>query len=505
MTTGLEHRTFNRASLEQQILVVDEIAKRYFSVDDWVFCSKDAKNGDVFLALSMLDAFVSTHTDGKKVKFLASGETHRQIALLYSDHISEVILVPELRDLQAGAILDWNGRNSAEGWGPGHIQLIQPWCFIRGGSKAFALNRLTGISQSFVDLMKVAFRLPFSTAPVLPYLSDQAIHAAADQYGVKRGKTLILFPYAQSFPRDWTRSFEALAQRFLKTQIEVFTSVADGERPITGTKPIYIPFRDLRALVSAAGYMVSVRSGISDILADTTAQGAVIYPSLANKLHWNTRLMGLYSHLEEISFPDEDVPPEVFANTIFDALMMGPEVPRPRELPETSWNTSLRFLDSRSQGFRSSEFITVDRHSCLRVDHASIFGKVILGYGWDVESHGTWSVGRHAILYWQAINHDMTKAKALILEGFALISEESKKLGCKILIDGKLYGSLEWKHGHDANFSLQLLIPNSLRTSGLVEILFSFDNPTSPARHSKGASGDKRPLGVLLKKICIIY
>jgi hypothetical protein len=502
--TGLDDRKFNRASSEHQMLIVDEIAKKYFSNDDWVFCSKDAKNGDVFLALSMLDAFRRTHTDGKKVKFLASGETHRQIALLFPDHISEVIFVPELKGLQAGAIIDWNERNSAEGWGPGHIQLIQPWCFIRGGAKAFGLNRLTGNSRSFVDWMKVALRLPFSTVPVLPSLSDQAIHAAADQYEVERGKTLIIFPYAQSFPRDWTQNFEALAQRFRQEKIEVFTSVADGEQPIIGTKPIYIPFRDLRALVAAAGYMVSVRSGISDILSDTTAQGAVIYPSLSNKLHWNTRLLGLYSHLEEIGFADDDVSPEVFADTIFDKLMLGPEVPRPTELPENSWYKSWSFLNSRSKNFDYDELIELNQQNCLMVDNASIFGKVILGYGWDVESHGSWSVGRHAILYLQAINHDMTKAKALILEGFALISEESKKLGCKILIDGKLYGSWEWKHGQDASFSLQLLIPNSLRTSGLIEVLFSFDNPTSPARHSKGASGDKRPLGIMVKRISII-
>lgn len=84
--------------------------------------------------------------------------------------------------------------------------------------------------------------------------------------GLLKGKTVILIPYAQSaacFPVEfWEKLVSILSEKY-----KLFTNVGKNEKPIKNTSALYLPLNMVPYAVKYAGCAISIRCGLTDVLA----------------------------------------------------------------------------------------------------------------------------------------------------------------------------------------------------------------------------------------------
>lgn len=93
---------------------------------------------------------------------------------------------------------------------------------------------------------------------------------------IKQGKSIILVPYAQSACMLPIEFWEELV-KYLSLQYEVYTNVVGKEQPVAGTKPVYIPLEYVIDVVNYAGTAISIRCGLTDVLALGKCNCQVLY------------------------------------------------------------------------------------------------------------------------------------------------------------------------------------------------------------------------------------
>ncbi|MCR4604883.1 MAG: hypothetical protein K5639_02680 [Eubacterium sp.] len=120
-----------------------------------------------------------------------------------------------------------------------------------------SLQEAAGRHWLFISNLDKAYRTP----AYLEEPEENLIDA-----GLKKGKSVILAPYAQSNTMLSRELWEKLTDCLVEKGYEVFTNVSgDNEEAIKGTKEIFIPIIKLKPYLEYAGYFVSIRSGLCDI------------------------------------------------------------------------------------------------------------------------------------------------------------------------------------------------------------------------------------------------
>ncbi len=96
--------------------------------------------------------------------------------------------------------------------------------------------------------------------------NDQIFKLFADNSFIP-GKTVLLVPNANSMPELCNEFWEKIAEYLKNRGFSVCTSVGSkNEKPIKNTKGVFIRLDDFRAFVKKAGYFLSVRCGLCDLL-----------------------------------------------------------------------------------------------------------------------------------------------------------------------------------------------------------------------------------------------
>jgi hypothetical protein len=195
---------------------------------------------------------------------------------------------------------------------------------LRGGSFYFAhfpgleLMRAVGYDRfHFLDAYRCRLGLPPDstlTAPRPPSDAEriQAQEALAAQ-GLRPGRTVVLCtdarstPYSGPTPEFWQSLAAALEARGLQAVVNA------GPQTIVpaGLKAWGIPLDTFRAIALSAGYIVSVRSGLSDLACDLPCPQCVIYadaPYWAGPLHKGTTFdrYGLATPPHEVVYQPAD-------------------------------------------------------------------------------------------------------------------------------------------------------------------------------------------------------
>lgn len=249
--------------------------------------------GDVALALSWLWAFRCEKHISRLTVLIS--EKLSGLARLYSEDIDE-ILVKEQKELEAlSSFLEADRQvhyNNIIGY---------EWNFI-------SKERQTPVPLTL--LMYKTEHLGISYAAASKHIKGLTggYNWAVDKYKIKKGKSVILIPYARSagmLPFDfWT----AIAADLNKEYV-VYTNVADNEIPVHGTIPINIPLEYMIDIVNYAGHAVSVRCGVADLLALGNCNCWVLYYmknsveerySRVNRLYVNGKESILYRNAIDI-------------------------------------------------------------------------------------------------------------------------------------------------------------------------------------------------------------
>lgn len=99
-----------------------------------------------------------------------------------------------------------------------------------------------------------------------------------EEYHLKKGKTVLLSPYANTMNLLTPKFWEHIAEKLVNIGYSVCTNVASkDEQTIKGTRGIFIPYNMIIDFLNKAGYFIGLRSGLCDIISSTTAKLCILY------------------------------------------------------------------------------------------------------------------------------------------------------------------------------------------------------------------------------------
>lgn len=138
---------------------------------------------------------------------------------------------------------------------------------------------LNYIKSTLLYEYREIFELPDYIKPDIQRLNCQNnIDEYFEKYGLIKGKTVILAPNAQTIPLLPDEFWETLANRLCEKGFDVCTNVASkDEYAIRGTIPVFIKLNDIQEFAEKAGYFVSLRSGLCDILCNCNCKKIILY------------------------------------------------------------------------------------------------------------------------------------------------------------------------------------------------------------------------------------
>ena len=134
--------------------------------------------------------------------------------------------------------------------------------------------------------------------------------------GLKPGRTILLSPYANTTSGISDQTWERMADALKENGYDVCTNVSGkDERPITGTRGLFVPYDKLIDFLDRAGGFVGLRSGLCDIISGSSARKIILYPETA-MFHTSTyinyfsleKMFGIKENLHEVVVGSDETP-----------------------------------------------------------------------------------------------------------------------------------------------------------------------------------------------------
>jgi hypothetical protein len=312
--------------------------------------------------------------------------------------------------------------------------------------------------------------------------------------GLMPGRTLVLFPYVQSFLIDWSAALARLASDARDEGWQVVTSCTDTEVPIPGTEAVSLPFPLLRPFCEAAGYAVSVRSGISDMLPNTTCRHVALYGRTSLLAAWGLQVMGLGGTTSELMMVPQDSAAPAIASRIMTLLSAPDDSGQSVSCPPEVLG-AFSFLSTQARGSYAVGAVVrlglATPHVRLRAGLA--YADVVLTDGWMHEDWGAWSYGARASLWLRV----PAQASRITFLGHAAVNEGFPHMHLTVVIGRMRHAvTLRWPL-HEPLITLPL--PAGLNPDLPLLVEFEIKTPQSPLLLSDGANPDRRPLGLALR------
>lgn len=224
-----------------------------------VICPHNAL-GDVYWALSYLPAFCEKHRKGETA-IAVTGNGCRQVAGLFQKENIIVLKRTEMDEL-VQAILFIREEN----------------CLIAHHDRPYTdivIRYLDRCFLSFTDFYKYAvYGLDQDAKPAFPTVNE----AFENPGQIKRGRTVILSPYAKSVVQIPDTFWETLAQEYQEKGYLVCTNTTGEEKPIRGTNTLHVPISQIVSAAEYAGCFIGIRSGLCDILNAARCKKIVVFP-----------------------------------------------------------------------------------------------------------------------------------------------------------------------------------------------------------------------------------
>ncbi|GAA4725985.1 hypothetical protein [Brevibacillus fulvus] len=134
---------------------------------------------------------------------------------------------------------------------------------------------------NFNDMFRhFVFELPDDATFAFPQetAGEQEVLQIFEENGLTPGKTLVLSPYSNTLFELPQRLWEVIADHYREQGFSVCTnSSGPKEPPISGTTPVFFPLTQAKAFTDMAGYFIGVRSGLCDIVSQSSCKKVVFY------------------------------------------------------------------------------------------------------------------------------------------------------------------------------------------------------------------------------------
>lgn len=160
-----------------------------------------------------------------------------------------------------------------------------------------------------LDLYRRLFRLPPEASLLRPTVPTAACDEARRRFrhlGLPAGRTVLLAPGAVSIRTHPQAFWQTLVHTLRKAGWTVALNHSAAAPPLEGTVPLSFPLREAIPMAELAGWVISSRSGLCDLLSTARCRLTVIYPRTDSP--WSPFQafslvgMGLSSVAEEFEF-----------------------------------------------------------------------------------------------------------------------------------------------------------------------------------------------------------
>ncbi len=284
--------------------IYKEIKKKY--KDSRIFLCPYTGTGDIYLIGTFLEAYLKKNQITDYVLVVVSNACARVASVFSVQKIYRIDGPEECRCLVKYYMVfpekcDMKVLNDS--WGDIYTNPVQ---WIRG---------LHGMDFATM-FRKFVFDLEEGERPVHPVFKDASarIKELEEKYALKKGRTVILAPYATTLT-DMPNSFwEAIATKLRADGWEVCTNCGqDEESVIAGTKDVFFPLDIAPQFIAWAGMFIGVRSGLCDVISGADAKKIILYDN-ANYFfaspayeYFSLRKIGLSDEAVEICYDNQNL------------------------------------------------------------------------------------------------------------------------------------------------------------------------------------------------------
>lgn len=228
--------------------------------------------GDTLYVAALVKKYKEVHSEIKKICFIIK-ENHRGIVSLFPE-IDEVIISNEMvaslynYSLEKGI---WRKHNYIYG------HFTDDW--LKKYDLGFYEGNMVSFYKKFIMHLPQECELESPRFPNI-YISTGDINK----------RTVVLMPYAESSEMLPQLFWERMGKRLLEMGYEVYTNVRDdSEGAIAGTKRISETVDVMAQFCEKSLAVISVRSGICDLLALTNTVLLIINTEEIHLKHWNVK------------------------------------------------------------------------------------------------------------------------------------------------------------------------------------------------------------------------
>jgi len=254
--------------------------------------------GDTYIVCCLAREFIGHNKIDKLT--ISVKQSHQGIPILFRDSFSRVA---PLYESYLHAIGQFGG------FGAGSAIVAHPSYTDQG------LIRLLGVRDiNLMDMYKALLRIPHESPISKPKIPVAVASRARERFkrmNLPFGKTVILAPEAVSSAAMPLPLWHRLSDRLKEAGFEVCTNCVDPNNVVPGTHAIFFPLEEAITMSECAGWMISSRSGLCDLISSSACRLTVLYRNqewLSGTLYSisNLNSMGLSHRAHELIVNDED-------------------------------------------------------------------------------------------------------------------------------------------------------------------------------------------------------
>lgn len=277
-----------------------ELYRDIYEAGTKIFLCPYPGTGDVYLACAHLKSYAEATNCNKYVLVVTKNKCER-VARLFGN-----IPVLTINQDDADLIL-----KAWEFFGNDVVDL-KPLLYWGWRTKRFLHSdrcpQITFYENYCFDVFGFKNRPKLST-PIHTYDRD-VLRECIERYILIEGKSVIIAPYASSYDSEIDcQAWEKLVEKICSLGYKVYTNCAGDETPIKGTNAIFFSYEIAIPLLEYAGTLISVRSGLCEIVSSAKCKQIVIYENgfeASSINYFSIKKMGLNRSCIEMVFDSDE-------------------------------------------------------------------------------------------------------------------------------------------------------------------------------------------------------
>ena len=276
--------------------------------------------GDAYMILSLLTAFRQQNKGVKKIKIVLINQKHVGLLYLFPDTFDDAILI-DARWLNYIPV-----ENALT---KGRVIIFSCWYFFPNALKSLLGHKKITINEIY----KLMLNVFVTTINEKPVVSPEIKKAGIDRfntYGFEQNRTVLIAPHANTVDAESVPfSFWEEIIGFL-SENEYHVAVLSNEEKYllsNWAKHVFFPLDEAIPFCEQCGFVISVRSGLCDLLSTANCEKFILYPKfqpgVKNIAQWSSLIeMGLCNEKINELIYDENNIGEII-NTIKNKLKNG--------------------------------------------------------------------------------------------------------------------------------------------------------------------------------------